>query len=148
MKIILLEKINNLGNIGDEVLVRPGFARNYLFPKYKAVLSNKKNRLFFKDKIKDIEKTNKKENEEVKNKEEKIKQLEVNIKVKCSTKGSLFGSVSNKQISQFFKENNIDLEKNDIEVQNVINKIGKYEIIINVGKNKKIKKNISVLEEL
>ena len=51
MKVILLEKINNLGNLGEEIMVKPGFARNYLFPKYKAVLSNKKNREFFQKKI-------------------------------------------------------------------------------------------------
>lgn len=56
MKIILLEKIDNLGNLGDEIFVKPGFARNFLFPKYKAVLASKKNRSFFQAKIKEIEK--------------------------------------------------------------------------------------------
>ena len=55
MEIILLDKIDNLGNVGDIVTVKPGYARNYLFPKGLAVRSSKRNIAFVEEKRKNIE---------------------------------------------------------------------------------------------
>ena len=55
MEIILLDKIDNLGNVGDIVTVKPGYARNYLFPKGMAVRSSKRNIAFVEEKRKNIE---------------------------------------------------------------------------------------------
>merc|ERR1712110_521043 len=103
-KVILLEKVNNLGNLGDEIIVKPGFARNFLFPKYKAVLANKKNRSFFQEKIKEIEKQNDFDIKKSQEKKNKIKEIKLEIFAKVSEKGNLFGSVTNKSINQLFKK--------------------------------------------
>jgi len=147
MKVILLEKIDSLGNLGDEVMVKPGFARNYLFPKYKAVLSNKKNLLFFQDKIKEIEMKNELNNKETEEKKKKIEDIKLEIKVKSSEKGKLFGSITSKHIIQIFEKNGVKLEKSEIIIQDVINKLGNHDININLKNNIKIKKDLLVIKE-
>jgi large subunit ribosomal protein L9 len=147
MKVILLEKIPSLGNLGDEILVKPGFARNYLFPKYKAVLANKKNRDFFQNKIKEIEKNNEIDIEKLKEKQEIINNLELEIKVKASESGKLFGSITNKHISQLFDKYNVSVMKNEIEASEIINTVGIHNITINLKNNIKIDKKLSVIKE-
>ena len=147
MKIILLEKIHNLGSLGEEVIVKPGFARNYLFPNYKAVLANKRNRSFFQNKIKEIEKKNNLDMKELELKKEAINNMQLEMSVKSSEKGKLFGSVTNKHISKLFEENDIKVEKNEIKIDGVINKTGDYEIFINLKNNIKVKKTLSVKKE-
>jgi len=147
MKVILLEKIPSLGNLGDEILVKPGFARNYLFPKYKAVLANKKNRDFFQNKIKEIEKNNDANIEKLKEKQNIIDNIKLEIKVKASDSGKLFGSITNKHISQLFEQHNISVMKSDIETNEIINTIGSHNITINLKNNIKIDKTLSVIKE-
>merc|ERR1712157_255859 len=98
MKIILLEKVNNLGNLGDEVVVKPGFARNFLFPKYKAVLANKKNKSFFQEKIKEMEVKNDLNTRESRDKQDAINKINLEISARVSENGKLFGSITNKNI--------------------------------------------------
>lgn len=147
MKVILLEKIQNLGKLGDEIEVKPGFARNYLFPKYKAVLSNKKNRTFFEKKIQEIEKSNNIDKEATDKKKNLIDNMVLEMKVKTSDGNRLFGSVTNKNIAQIFEENDISVEKNDIEIEGIINKIGTYDIKINLRNNIKVIKKLSIISE-
>jgi len=147
MKVILLEKINNLGILGEEVTVKPGFARNYLFPKYKAVLSNKKNRSFFQEKIEEIEKKNELSIKQSEEKKIKINNVKLEIRVKSSEKGKLFGSITSKHIIQIFEKHKIDIEKNEVQIQNIINQIGEHDIVINLKNNIKIKKVLSVIKE-
>jgi large subunit ribosomal protein L9 len=147
MKVILLEKIQNLGNIGEEILVKSGFARNYLFPKYKAVLANKKNRDFFSKKIDEIEKNNLMDIEKTREKENIIKNMNLEISVKTIDNEKLFGSITNKHISTLFEKNNITVAKNDIEIDGIINKVGIYDITINLKNNIKLKKKLSIIKE-
>jgi len=147
MKVILLEKISKLGNLGEEIIVKSGFARNFLFPKYKAIISNKKNRLFFQNKLKEIEKNNIINIEKTKEKEKIINELSLVIKSKCSDKGKLFGSITNKNISSLLESHNVYVQKSDIDTQGIINQLGKYEILINLKNNIKIKKEISIVQE-
>merc|ERR1711976_162061 len=126
MKVILLEKIQNFGNLGDEIIVKSGFARNYLFPKYKAVLSNKKNKAFFADKIKEIETKNTLDVKKAKEMEKNINDIKLEIKVKSSENGKLFGSITNKHILQIFEKSGLLIKKNSIIIKNVINKIGNH----------------------
>lgn len=127
--------------------MKSGYARNYLFPQYKAVLSNKKNRDFFQNKINEIEKNNSAEMEKIKTKLDIIKNLKLETKVKCSEKGKLFGSITSKNISMVFKKHDIEIEKVNIKMNGIINQIGKHEITINLANNINIKKILSVVKE-
>lgn len=147
MKVILLEKINKLGGLGDEISVKPGFARNYLFPKYKAVLANKKNRIFFQEKMKEIEIDNEINIQKSKQKEQILKNIELKFFVKTSEKGNFFGSINVKNIINLLKENGVEVEKNDIKIKEIINQIGTYNITIDLKNNIKIDKKLSVMKE-
>jgi len=147
MKVILLEKIQKLGDLGQEISVKSGFARNYLFPQYKAIVSNKKNKLFISKKLQELEKNNVHDAEKLKEKEESINNIELKIIAKASDKGKLFGSITNKNIAAIFEKNDIMIPKNDINTQCIINEIGSYEIIINLKNNIKIKKQLNVIKE-
>jgi len=142
MKVILLEKIQNLGNIGEEILVKSGFARNYLFPKYKAVLANKKNRDFFSKKIEEIEKNNLMDIEKTREKENIIKNMNIEISVKTTDNEKLFGSITNKHISTLFEKNNISVDvKIGLSEEEIIKIIPDYDGMI-VRSATKVTKNI------
>merc|ERR1712110_329892 len=98
------------------------------FPQYKAIISNKKNKLSLSKKLQEIEKNNANDAEKLKEKANAINNIELKIIVKASDKGKLFGSITNKNISMIFEKNNIIIPKNDINTQCIINEIGSYEI--------------------
>lgn len=110
-------------------------------------MSNKKNKAFFAEKIKEIEKKNILDIKKIKEIEKNINDLKLEIRVKASENGKLFGSITNKHILQIFEKNNIFIKKNNVIIDNIINKIGNYEIIVDLKNNIKIKKTLSIIKE-
>ena len=88
MNVILLERVNNLGDLGDEVAVKPGFARNYLIPNSKAVQANKANRAYFEERRADLEKAANEKLTEAQARAEKLSETVVTIMVKSARKGA------------------------------------------------------------
>ena len=102
MKVILTTTIKKLGKIGDKVSVKPGYARNYLFPNNMALRENKKNIEYY-EKIKDEIK----KNEEIKLNDakkliEEIKKLKLHFNKEADEKDQFYGSISKKEIIRFF----------------------------------------------
>ena len=130
MEVILLESLNKLGKIGDVVHVKDGFARNFLIPQKKALRANKENKDYF-SKIKDevLEKNNK-IIENAKSVIKKISEKEIVFIRNASDNGQLYGSVSPKDISSYFEKQKIDIRPSNINLHNVIKKIGIYDINI------------------
>ena len=131
MKVILTTNIKKLGKVGDNVNVKDGFARNFLFPKFMALRNTKKNKEYF-DKIKNEinEKENKKKNKAV----ELLNNLE-NIKIEfikeADEKDQLYGSVSKKDIQYFLSEKDIKLLSDDIKIVDPIRSLGSHIVEIN-----------------
>ena len=131
MKVILTTNIKKLGKIGDKVSVKPGFARNFLFPNKMALRENKKNIEYY-EKIKDeMEK-----NEEIKlNKAtkmmEEIKKLKIVFNKEADDKDQLYGSISKKEIIEFLLDKKITVKSDDIIIKNQIKSIGEHLIEIN-----------------
>jgi large subunit ribosomal protein L9 len=98
MNIILLEKIKKLGDIGDEVKVKSGYARNFLVPNKKALYATSENRQYFEEKKTDIQSQNDKLIKDAKEKLKKISGQEVVLIRAASDSGQLFGSVSTKDL--------------------------------------------------
>ena len=131
MKIILTTNIKKLGKIGDKVSVKPGYARNYLFPNNMALRENRKNAEYY-EKIKD----DMKKNEEIKLNDakklmENIKKLNIIFNKEADEKDQLYGSISKKEIIDFFQENNLKVKSDDIIIKNQIKSIGEHFIEIN-----------------
>ncbi len=131
MKIILTTNIKKLGKIGDLVNVKPGYARNYLFPNNMALRNNKKN-LEYYEKIKDSMKE--KESlklEEAKQLIDKISKIKIIFNKEADEKQQLYGSISKKEILDFFRKNSIIIKSDDLIINDQIKSIGEHQIQIN-----------------
>ena len=142
MEVILLESLNKLGGIGDLVTVKDGYARNYLIPQKKALRANDENKEYFSKIKKDLVEKNKKIVEDAKLTVQKISKLEVVFIRNASDNGQLYGSVSPKDVSNYFTEKKINIKPSNVNFHDAIKKIGIYEINVrlhpDVGCNLKI----------
>ena len=147
MKVILTTTIKKLGKIGDKVLVKPGYARNFLFPNKMALRENKKNAEYY-EKIKDdIKKNEVVKLENAKKLIENIKKIKISFNKEADEKNQLYGSISKKEILEFLLTHNIKIKSDDLLIRNQIKSIGEHvievspyediseEILITVNKN-------------
>tara|TARA_E500000178_G_C16878755_1_gene687948 strand:- start:419 stop:862 length:444 start_codon:yes stop_codon:yes gene_type:complete len=131
MKVILTTTIKKLGKIGDTVTVKPGFARNFLFPNNMALRENKKNTQHY-EKIKD-EMRIKEESKlnDAKKLIEGIKKIKITFSKEADEKDQLYGSITKKEIIENLSENNLKVKSDDIIIRNQIKTIGEHKIEIN-----------------
>ena len=132
MNIILLEKIKKLGDIGDEVKVKSGYARNFLVPNKKALYATSENKKYFEEKKTEIKSQNDKL---IKNAKEKLKIVsgqEVTLIRAASDSGQLFGSVSTKDIVNSLAEKNISILKNEIDLNKSVKNLTYEKVTINL----------------
>ena len=130
MEVILLESFNRLGKIGDIVKVKDGFARNYLIPQKKALRANKENKVHFTKIKQDLIEKNNKIIEEAKKSLKIISGEEIIFIRNASDNGQLYGSVSPKDISNYFNQKKIDIKPSNINLHSAIKKVGIYNINI------------------
>ena len=131
MKVILTTNIKKLGKIGDLVSVKDGFARNYLFPNKMALRENKKNMEYY-EKIKDeMGKKEKIKLDEAKKLMSEISKTKIVFEKEADEKNQLYGSISKKEIIDFFHDNNLKVKSDDIIIKNQIKSIGEHLIEIN-----------------
>ena len=116
MQIILLEKVVNLGNLGDVVKVKEGFARNFLIPKGKARRATPAALAEFEARRAELEKLQAEKLAAAQAFGEKIQALNVTVARKAGLDGRLFGSVSNHDIADAFKELGADVDKATIRM--------------------------------
>jgi len=145
MKVILTTNIKKLGKIGDLVEVKNGFARNFLFPNNMALRDSKKNLEYYNNIKEEIKNKEEKKLEEAKKIIEKIKNLNVQFSKEADEKDQLYGSITKKEILDQFKENDIFIHSDDIEMSNPIRTLGEHEISVtpylNITHTFKIKVN-------
>lgn len=131
MNVILLEKIGNLGDLGDEVSVKPGFARNYLLPQGKAVTADDENRTIFEGRRAELEASANEKLAEANTRAEKLADKELSIAVKSGEEGRLYGSVGTQNIADALTADGIPVERSEIRMpEGVIRVLGEYEIAI------------------
>ena len=149
MEIILLEKISNLGDIGQKIKVKDGYARNYLLPKKIAVRATEANKKIFDEKKEELQKANK---EKIKIAEENLKLLPSSIILyrEASEQGALFGSVSSRDIAKDINSlKKVELNAKDILVKNSIKELGKFnvDVILHAEVIGKIEVEVKSIEE-
>src|ERR1700752_1758493 len=111
MQIILLEKVANLGGLGDVVKVRDGFARNFLIPQGKAKRATQENLAEFEQRRSELEKAQSDQLTTAQEKARSIEGLTVQIAQKAGVDGKLFGSVTNADVSEALKKHGFDIPK-------------------------------------
>lgn len=100
MEVILLQKVANLGSIGDRVKVRPGFARNFLLPQGKATLATEANIQKFEARRAELERTAQEDLYGAQQRAEKLKDFKLTMTAKAGTEGKLFGSIGTADIAE------------------------------------------------
>ena len=144
ISVILLEKISKLGNIGQEVKVKDGFARNYLIPNKKAIRASEENKKLFEQKREELVKIN---DEKIKIATEKLKKVPntINIIREASEQGALFGSVTARDIAKEIKIDDIEVSAKDFILKSVIKNIGEFQVKISL--HPEVFKEISIIVE-
>ena len=144
MEIILLQKINKLGNIGDAVVVKPGFGRNFLIPSGKALRATKENKELFEKTKADLLKENKEEIEKAETIRAEVEKLKLVIVRSASDTGILYGSVTTRDISNLIGENGINLNRKQIALDKPIKELGIFDVsvILHPEVESKIKLNV------
>ena len=148
MKIILLDKIQRLGEIGDIVEVNSGYARNFLIPQKKAAFASDKN-------VKEVEA---KKDELAAASEDLLTQAQVRakdiegkeceIKVPVTEEGALYGSVGTREISEAFTSNDTQIDKSEVQLPDgPIKEIGDHNITISVHPEVAVEVLVKVLPE-
>ena len=149
MNIILTEKVNNLGNLGDIVKVKPGYARNYLLPQGKAIRATKENIEIFDKERSKREEENSKSKDMAEKLSKDMKDVSLIILRPASETGLLYGSVSKRDISKLLQEQKHLITHKQVVLEKTIKNLGIYNIEIKlhpeIGKN--IKLNIARTKE-
>jgi large subunit ribosomal protein L9 len=118
MEVILLEKIRNLGNIGDQVKVKTGYGRNFLIPEGKAVSATKANIEKFTKIRAELEQAAAVALEAAKERAAKLENLAVTISAKATEEGKLFGSIGTSMIVEAIKDAGFEVKKSEINLPN------------------------------
>jgi large subunit ribosomal protein L9 len=131
MEIILLEKIANLGNLGEKVVVKPGYGRNYLIPQGKAVVATADKLAEFEQRRAELEKKAAEGLAAAKARAEAIAAVTVTIAQKAGDEGRLYGSVGTKDIADAAMAAGIAIEKHEVRLPaGPIRHTGDFEIAI------------------
>lgn len=131
MQVILLEKIRNLGNLGDSVAVKPGYGRNYLIPQKKAVFATAKNIELFEERRAELEKKAQQTLANAQQRAAKLNDTTVEIAAQSSDEGKLYGSVGHQEIFDALEAKLIEINKREIVMpEGPIHSIGEYEVEI------------------
>ncbi|MBA2408547.1 MAG: 50S ribosomal protein L9 [Gammaproteobacteria bacterium] len=148
MEIILLDSIENLGGLGDRVKVRPGYARNYLFPTGKAKFATPENIAAFEARRAELEKAAQDTQTQAETRRERLEGQAVTIPAKAGAEGKLFGSIGPTDIVLALQAAGVEVEKREVLLPaGALRQTGDYEVELHLytGVNATIK--VSVVAE-
>ena len=148
MNVILLERMGNLGDIGDEVAVRAGFARNYLIPKGKAVRATAENRAVFEERRADLEKAAAEQLAAAQARAAHLEGLALTLVVKAGEEGKLYGSVGTQDIADKITEGGTEVSRSEVRLpEGVIRAAGDYEIDLQLHSDVTVTIKVSIVPE-
>ena len=133
MDVILLEKVDNLGNLGDKVAVRPGYGRNFLIPKGRAVAATPDNLKAFEARRAELEQQAAERLASAVARKGKLDGLAITIKHRAGDEGKLFGSVGTSDIADAVEALGVALEKSEIRLpQGALRVAGEHEVNVHL----------------
>jgi large subunit ribosomal protein L9 len=148
MNVILLERLNNLGDLGDEVSVKPGFARNYLIPQQKAVQANAANREVFEGRRAELEAAANELLTVAQARAEKLQDQIVTIMMKSGEEGRLYGSVGTQNIADALVADSFEVERSEVRMpEGAIRALGEYDIALQLHSDVTVNIKVAVVEE-
>ena len=144
MKVILTTNIKKLGKIGDQLTVKDGYARNYLFPNNMALRDTESNLKYYKKIKEEINQKEKAKKQKAEDLISSIKKINLEFIKEADDKDQLYGAVSKKEIINFFNNKNIKLLSDDIKILKTIRSLGNHIIEINPYDGIKTEINVKV----
>ena len=133
MEIILQEEVADLGQIGDVVKVRDGYARNYLLPRGLAIQANRRNVRVLEHHKRLVAVKKERVQRQAQTLLDQLSALSLTIPAKAGEEGRLFGSVTNIDLETALKEKGLTLDRRKILLDEPIKQLGSYEIPVNLG---------------
>ncbi|MCI0654751.1 MAG: 50S ribosomal protein L9 [Methylococcaceae bacterium] len=148
MDLILLEKIPNLGNLGDRVKVKPGYGRNYLLPKRKAVLATAEKLAEFERRRAELETKAAEQLAAAESRRDSLTGVKITIIQKAGDEGKLFGSVGTYDIAEAATKAGCPLERHEIRLsEGLLRHTGDYEIDVQFHSDVVAKLSLSIVAE-
>ena len=133
MEVILLDDLDSVGSAGDIINVKPGYARNYLFPRSLAVRASKRNLALAEEKKRSASLKNQRETKALEKLMNVLKNTEITIEVQAGGEERLFGSVTTLDIQESLAAKNLTIKKRDILLEEPIKALGIYHIPIRIA---------------
>lgn len=148
MKLILLQKVVNLGSLGDTVNVKPGYGRNYLVPQGKAVPATAANVAMFEAKRADFEAKAKAMSDDAESRRSALDGVSVTIKANASTEGKLYGSVGPRDIAEALTAAGHKVGKSEVVMgEGPLRHIGEHEVIVHLHADVEVTVKVAVEPE-
>jgi len=148
MNVILMERIRNLGDLGEEVTVKGGFARNYLIPQGKAVRATDANRQVFEARRLELERVSKDRLAEAEARALKLTGVQVTLSAKSGEEGKLYGSVGTQDIADAITALGSEVMKSEVRLPTgAIRVVGEYDIDIQLHSDVTVTAKVIVVPE-
>jgi len=144
MQVILLERVESLGQMGDVVNVKPGYARNFLLPRSKALRATKDNIAYFDTQKKHLEADNLKRRAEAEKVGKKVDGIKVAIIRQASEAGQLYGSVSARDIADAVVEAGFKVDRSQVRMDRSYKLLGLYPVKVNLHPEVTVKVTINI----
>jgi large subunit ribosomal protein L9 len=133
MELILLEKVRGLGSLGDKVVVKPGYGRNYLLPQGKAVRVNAENLAAFEQRRAEYEAKANKQLADAESRKAKLADASVTIEAHASPEGKLYGSVGPRDIAEALQKLGHEVNKGEvIQGEGPIRHTGEFDVLVSL----------------
>jgi large subunit ribosomal protein L9 len=148
MNVILLDSVENLGNIGDLVTVKPGFGRNYLLPAGKAALATKENIAEFEARRAEIEKAAAAELKAARARADLIRGMELVISANVGAEGKLFGSVGTVDIAEAFSKVGVEVARSEVRLpEGPIHETGEFKVGVHLHSDLDVSVTVRVVAD-
>ena len=148
MNVILLEPLGGLGDLGDEVSVKAGFARNFLLPQGKAVRATDENRQVFEERRVELETAANERLTTSQSRAGKLEGVELTIVVKAGEEGKLYGSVGTQDIATALGEQGADIQKSEVRLPGgAIRALGDYLVAVQLHADVTVEVPLAVVAE-
>ena len=133
MEVILLEKVANLGDLGDKVNVKAGYGRNFLLPQGKATPATAENVAAFEARRAELEKAAAEKRAAAESRAAQLNELEVTITANTGEEGKLFGSIGTQDIADALTASGVEVVKSEVRLPNgTIRQTGEYDVTLNL----------------
>jgi large subunit ribosomal protein L9 len=148
MEVILLQKIANLGNIGDRVKVRSGFGRNYLLPQGKATLATPENVARFEARRAELERLAREHLSSAEERAAAIKDFKLTVHAKAGTEGKLFGSIGTSDIAEACNQAGFKIERSEVRLPSgPLRMLGEHTVNLHLHADIDVPLHVSIVAE-